>query len=298
MLNSDWKFIIAFGLVFADQALAQQLPEQTIDQQDESGGQQQGQNSATPPGLPVRILEVPEQSEDAKRDQREAEQREIDDLVAQQMAAKAAEHSYQIGIAQTILAFFGTLALIYSLYLNRRATDAAVVASKAAMDALNSERAWMLPDGYACEPWTDIKIDGVQYSHALGFSMIWKNSGRSPAVHLSAYFDSKIIDLDDDIPAFFAPPYSGVKPGFVAPGGSTRTISHVIAGDELARLERGEVKLVVYSCTEYGTVASPDIPCRTEACFAIHINGEVNDASGRKAPNINMQPVGIQNTAN
>lgn len=125
-----WVFIATLGIAFASVANAQGSEEQPIDQNTEGQGQQPSEAKPTPPGFPIRILEEPEQSEGAKREQQEASQREIDDLQAQNLAAESAQGAYRVGIAQTALAFFGTLALIYSLYLNRRATNAAVDAVK------------------------------------------------------------------------------------------------------------------------------------------------------------------------
>jgi hypothetical protein len=118
-------FVLAFGLILSAQVFAQS-PDQAVDQQEEGDRQEQSQDSPAPLGFPVWILEDPEQAERSELQQGEAAQREIDDLVAQQNAAKAAEGAFKVGVAQTILAFFGTLALVYSLMLNRQATTAAV----------------------------------------------------------------------------------------------------------------------------------------------------------------------------
>jgi hypothetical protein len=128
MLKRYGFIVFALGLFFAASSLAQESGEEALDQQTEVDGQNAGKGSLAPLGLPVRILEDPEEAEGAKRAQSRAEQREIDDLVAQQNAAEAAEGAVKVGIAQTLLAFFGTVALIYSLNLNRRATKAAVKA--------------------------------------------------------------------------------------------------------------------------------------------------------------------------
>ena len=130
MLKRYGFIVLALGLFFSASSLAQESGEEALDQQTEGDGQNAGKGSPAPLGLPVRILEDPEEVESAKRAQSRAEQREIDDLVAQQNAAEAAEGAFKVGIAQTILAFFGTLALIYSLLLNRTATKAAVDAVK------------------------------------------------------------------------------------------------------------------------------------------------------------------------
>lgn len=188
MLKRDWLFILAFGIVFETRAFAQQLPDQPIEQQTEGDRQQQGQESAALPGFPVRILEEPEQSESAKREQGEAAQREIDDLVAQQLAAKAADRSYKVGIAQTILAFFGTGALIYSLHLNRRATKAAETGVLAARRAIEQEQANAQRQMRAYITYSSLVVTSRPYSSdansliaGYDFSFQLKNSGITPA---------------------------------------------------------------------------------------------------------------------
>lgn len=174
-------FIVAVGLVFAFPLLGQQSPEQPVDQQAETQGQQERQSGATSPSLPVRILEEPEQSEDAKRQQREAEQREIKDLEAQQLAANSAYRAFLIGAAQTIIAIVGTGALIYSLYLNRLATNAAVAGAEAARDTVNDTRriGEAQVRAYVAVTGASIKVYGDGGYH---FSVNIENSGQSPAI--------------------------------------------------------------------------------------------------------------------
>ena len=123
MLISRWVIAVTLSLIF--QGGIAWSEEKPINQDAESDRNQTSQDQAAHLGFPIRILEEPEQSESAIREQQEASQREIDDLQAQNLAAESAQGAFRVGVAQTVLAFFGTLALIYSLYLNRKATHAA-----------------------------------------------------------------------------------------------------------------------------------------------------------------------------
>ena len=166
------------------------------------------------PGFAVRILEEPELSESAKREQSEATQREKDDLVAQQLAAESAYRNLWIALSQTIIAVFGTVALIYSLYLNRKATRAAESAVKvtekavALAEAANEataksnaiavhnaridQRAWVILEIVSIGPVRRQKDRQIQ----VRVNVIAKNTGKTPATGLC--FNMAIFSLFDN----------------------------------------------------------------------------------------------------
>jgi hypothetical protein len=88
--------------------------------------------------------------------------------------------------AQTILAFFGTIALLYSLYLTRAATRVATEAASVAASANEISRNALLIDQ---RPWIsfrrlEIGFVGPSESdiRAIRFNFVWENTGKTPAV--------------------------------------------------------------------------------------------------------------------
>ncbi|MBL8564975.1 MAG: hypothetical protein JNM89_04595 [Hyphomicrobiaceae bacterium] len=110
--------------------------------------------------LPVRVIEGNEDAERTKRREQKSDEHEAADLQAQRDAARAAERAAKAGEGQeiaswwtvwiaaigTVIALFGTLAIIYSLKLTRdalieakRSSDAANEANKIAREAHANE---------------------------------------------------------------------------------------------------------------------------------------------------------------
>jgi len=131
------SLIAVVGWLIANPALSQQAEQQEPQSQGEGSAEQ---SNPTPFSVPVRILENPEQAEADKRSQQEASQREIEDLTAQQGMAKGTQDIVWLSKLQLALAFAGTLALLYTIALNRRATNAAVTANTNTLTAINQEQ--------------------------------------------------------------------------------------------------------------------------------------------------------------
>jgi hypothetical protein len=125
------------GWLIAHAASAEQVvPNQTTT----VGQETERQDNASPLSLPVRIIKNPEQSETDKRSEKEAQQRDIEDLAAQQLMAKATDEIVWLSKLQLFLTLCGTLALLYTIRLNRHATNAAVEANKNTAKSIDQER--------------------------------------------------------------------------------------------------------------------------------------------------------------
>lgn len=87
-----WIIAIALGLTFTTTQLSAQSANEAVENQ-ANGDRQDGsrKQQASPLGIPVRILEQPEQAEDAKRQREEAGQREKENLIAQKSMANSTE---------------------------------------------------------------------------------------------------------------------------------------------------------------------------------------------------------------
>jgi hypothetical protein len=272
-----------------------------------------GENSASPLGIPIRIVEEPEKAQDAQRQQKESSQREVEDLLAQQSMAKATEEIVVWTRLQFLLAFFGTGALIYSLHLNRKATNAAVAASEAARDAIGVERAWVthlfphygnVADSRVIIPTPEGQVEKYIKS-GLIFRIAWQNSGRSPALGVIYYGVHRIIGVDDAIPAFEAHFNELGNAGAVLPTGlPTAHYSAVLDDHEAAKFRAQQVGVVLYAKAAYFDVFSGKSRDMTkvrysEICWrAVHHGGTIRDGDGREVEAISFDFVGEQCNAN
>lgn len=120
---------IALGLAFSGSPLYVQAQVGESDEQRQSAPEQ---NLPQDPRwtLPVEIVEDQAEAEARKRREERAEQRELDELAAQQGMDESTEKMADYALYQTILIAIGTGALIYTLYLTRQANRAAVEAVK------------------------------------------------------------------------------------------------------------------------------------------------------------------------
>ncbi|MEP7222282.1 MAG: hypothetical protein ABI673_06395 [Novosphingobium sp.] len=106
-----------------------------------------------------------------------AVQREKDELVAQQIAAKAATHQSDLAFWQTIVAGLGVVAVIATLFYSHQATKAA---TSAAAFFAHAERAYLaFAKGKSVAP-----KQGADHD----FSAQIKNLGRTPAIIKSSRF--------------------------------------------------------------------------------------------------------------
>lgn len=280
-------------------ALAQGSSEQPVADQPGSSRQEAGQERATPPGLPVRILEEPEQSEDAKRQEKEAAEREIEDLAAQKSMAESTEEIVFWTMLQFALAFLGTCALIYSLFLNRRATNAAVAAANAARDAIGVERAWLMWQNFVIGDVKDSEVDGLFVKDSTYFLAVWINSGRSPAVDVRCSIQFRVVETDADTPTF-EPIYTDDgkdKLGIMGPAKMLTSAKRALSQFENMEFRARTKKLIIFSSVSYRDVYHPEEIRRTEVCYEVMPQGLVTE-NGKSVVDYSFSPVGPQNTAN
>jgi hypothetical protein len=133
----------------------------------------------------------------SEKDKKDAEQRERDDLVAQQSVAESTKFIVQYTLLQMFLSGFGLLALLYSLRQTNRAVRAA---EKQSSDFESSSRLEMRPyiSVVAIRLWsdtTDNEATGIPYRDprkpivSIGIT----NIGKSIAQNVITYFDMEMI---------------------------------------------------------------------------------------------------------
>ncbi|MEQ8481847.1 MAG: hypothetical protein RIC18_14410 [Hoeflea sp.] len=275
-----------------------QSSEQPVDNQSKSDRQDDSSKSkAAPFGFPVRILEEPEESESSKRQQKESAEREEKDLVAQESMANSTEQIVLWTKLQFVLAAAGTLALLYTIHLNRRATKAAVEASDAARDALGAERAWIANNTITRAFLTNAVIDDVLEPEAFGFLLEWKNFGRSPAILREIISHHRITAPDEPVPEFIMPETSFTpRTSLIAPGVGFQSGIQAIRYSEYTQLQERKQRLYIYGRVRYSDTFNPELVRETQFCAELQFNG-VEEGDGEERPRTFLNPVGPQNTA-
>lgn len=91
--------------------------------------------------LPVRIVDGPPRTAEDAAKEAQTDKRETDDLVAQQSMAQSTEQIVWLSIAQLVLGVASTMALLYSLHLNRWSARNAMEANRFTRDAIDYEHA-------------------------------------------------------------------------------------------------------------------------------------------------------------
>lgn len=148
-----------------------------------------------PRGIPIRITEVPPNTDVERQLQEDALEREVDDLRAQQSMAEATSKIVNLSWFQLLLAAIGTAALVYSLYLNRLATSAA-------LEAVRAERAWVLFRTTYDHKLRNALIEDKKVKDGLALEVVFSNAGRSPAIDTMFYGDWRFIKHGDPLPTF------------------------------------------------------------------------------------------------
>lgn len=233
----------------------------------------------------------PEQADAVHRQQQEAAQREIETLLAQKRMADSTEEIAQLTKLQIILGLFGTAVLLYTLYLNWTTASTAI-------QALKSERAWVLFEKLERSNLIDTKIGNEMIDSGIGLQVIWKNTGRSPALNAIIWVDYALTEKGSSIPSF---DHKNLEPEdfncvTIGPDQSMATTIMGMNRSNSQRWLNREVRLLIYSRIEYSDIFTPKKRRYTEICIDITSQGN-QTVNGRLLASVQMMPVGPQNLA-
>ncbi|RWQ65052.1 hypothetical protein [Mesorhizobium sp.] len=277
MLRRCWIVILAFGLALAGEAKAQDsthTPSQGGGNQEDTQGRKAAPRE---PAFPIRIIDDPVEAERVLSRETDAVDREKQDLAAQESMASSTEQIVRLSIWQLGLAAFGTFVaaigtggLLYSLILNRRATDAAIRAAAAARDAVSTERAWMSHASTTPMPQTIDRHNPGNRTH-IGFHVEFKNLGRSPARVLSFesnfYLGDTLLDVSRDIFSFpenTPPQLDGVA--LIGPSQSIFSNRIQVPVGEFPAIFQEEKILLLYATLTYRDLFS-EVEHKTTMCL-------------------------------
>lgn len=195
MFRSYWHIAIAFGLI----ALLTTSAVPTYGEENEVGGatENAANEQNRPQKFPILVpIESDESTKTREVSEKRAEQRELDDLAAQEGMNEATQKMADYSIYQTILIAIGTIILIYTLYLTRQANRTVLKASAALRDV---QRPWIIVLPPTINGLKPISPDGdAHYAFMFNVSFEILNSGTLPAtdVRIEAQYISRFCEAD------------------------------------------------------------------------------------------------------
>lgn len=171
-----WMYVFATGITIASSVQAQEQTQST----EENPTIQSGPAKPDPVGIPIRIIEDGISADARDQSEREAAEREKDDLSAQERMADATEAMNEATQSMKNAAWWsfgavalGTLLLGYTLKLTRAATKSAQSAVDITRDIGQKQvRAYIYLK--------DCRIDGIAEGQKATALLNFANSGQSP----------------------------------------------------------------------------------------------------------------------
>jgi hypothetical protein len=241
--------------------------------------------------IPITIIEKPHDTESRQETERRAEEREKNDLEAQRSMAKYARKMLAPAWWEVGIGFLGAVLLAVSLIWSARATKAANRAARAAQDVLKAERAWITPDDLGRE------IDDIKKQ--LGFTIVWTNSGRSPALNVESWCDIRIGDIAEEVPPKFERGVSQkIVRGMIIGQGANATSGPVyISGEDAVDFMNRRKVAYIYSHCVYNDIFDKSEVRLSEVCVRVEFRGIATDQEGRKREVFSIGAVGSQNSA-
>jgi hypothetical protein len=246
MLRGYRLAIIALGLTLALGAQAQSNPDQPEAETGESGAQQQW------PPLPLPVQIVEEQAEKHTREsiEKEARQREIDDLAAQRGMNEASQRMADAADIQTWIVGFGTAlvlaTLLVTVFANKAAFKMVDITERASQRQLRAYVFFEAPVFITTDPGERMEI-----------AVPMRNYGQTPAFHATGFcsFDIAPYPLPEDYVFGEKNAVGSREKNYLAP--SQTKYLHACAetnttDDDWATIRAArERRLYIYGCVDY-----------------------------------------------
>lgn len=246
-------FAVAFGLAISGSLQAQQ----ESDPGDAAAADEQQQANTLPPEISVRIIEDGEAAEARQRREEEAQERQIEDLIAQQRMAEvteamneATQRMASYAYWSTIIIAIGTALLVWTLMLTRHAN----ISAREAVDETRKIGKAQLR-AYVCNTSTDVDIvNNIEGEMAYVFSRVFTNLGQTPADDCR-FAVSWNVEIDGEFPTGdgLGEGRSDEKaPGIrLGPSQSMSTKPMAFLRSEVERASRGECGLFLGARVDY-----------------------------------------------
>lgn len=202
-------------------------------------------------------------------------------------------------LAQWIMAAFGIAATFISLlalYWLKGTWDQAKRSADAARDTLAAERAWITPDRVDFEFHPKLRLNDESVGEAISFIFVWRNTGRSPAVDLSAGVLNASVKPGYLLPVFeIKRSDKSIPVAILGQDTEYRTLAQLLYGSDLDAFKARTHDFIVYSNVEYRDVFKRSEQRHTEATFRCRYQGQT-EKEGKLFPKIAYMADGPQNS--
>lgn len=221
------------------------------------------------------------------------------ELCVQRRSADIAESALHWNKIQTIGAIFGVLLVFATLIVTAQTGKAASVAAMAAVDAVNSERAWMTFDGVTVETRSNYRDeDGLEYTEAIGLSVRWSNTGRNPALKAGAAGRNNFITPYDNVvdhPNVIVT--DSERRSEVGPGQHISSPTLWIYGVMLDQFKEKTLFALMYSTVKYSTIGRETLDRHSDVITEFHFDGQTTADDGRTIPCFRTKVLGSRQNA-
>lgn len=217
----------------------------------------------------------------AQKEADKSDDRPARDLGAQEEMAKWARFSFLVTLIGAIVSGLGLFALLCSLRLNRRATEAAQTAVTVARETNESQsRAWLSANCMLEGPeegTTHLGVDGIWFNVACQA----KNHGRSPATAVSFHAEIALVGKDTPDPKSMMEKYcdsireradrdaEAIFPDSTALMGHTVFLAKKDIAADMATKDFKMISPVVYGCLNYKTLYTKGV---RQTRFVYHVS--------------------------
>lgn len=261
-----WCAAIALGLIFF--SASGQAQEQTDGSQREAEQSNESSNRASF-AIPVDIIKDQAETEATERREKEADQREIEDLIAQQSmdaSARAMNSATQdmrdYALYSTFLVGAGTILLIVTLWLTRQANVAAQRSIEVTREIGEAQtRAYIL----AKQP--EFIFETVEGQETCDVQFVWANKGNTPASKLRVSNNTSLVPKGFRAPLSLSALMLNTRDieSFIPPDGDAFGLTKTLSPDEVVRWKTGDRDLLVFGKVAFNDVFSKRLVVR--ACI-------------------------------
>jgi hypothetical protein len=169
-----------------------------------------------------------------------------------------------------------------------------------AMQALGTERAWLIFDHLNVATIHGGALDGVPFARGLGFSATWINRGRSPAIGINSRVNHRVVPVNESeaTPEFIVDWGGPIANNPLGPGATTGSASQTIVDADVDAFFERQVAVFFYAMAKYEDVFTRGVEHMTEVCIRVRFRGHmVNPQNGQPEPTYFIEPKGPQNNA-
>jgi hypothetical protein len=156
-------------------------------------------------------------------------------------------------------------------------------------------RPWLTHNGFEAHSFTNSRIAGEPAARGVAATIVFINSGKSPALRVGMYVNHEVTPMRDDAPEFSAA-YNPNFLGAIGPNYPMYTSERAVGPAEADAIIAGTSCLWLYGKAEYEERGHEGKPYVTEVCLRISAEGHHLLPDGRRKPRFMATVAGPQNT--